>query len=152
DEDFFSSSGFQTGQFDWHVSEELRRVPGVLHVHPIRFNRIPFEGDRALLLCLDGGAPPRAGQAVYFEGSDADRPALARGEGVFVSEGFAHRFHRGRGTTIELPTPKGAVAFKVLAVVEDYSWPRGVIWIDDDLYRAKFEDDIVQEFGVTLDG
>jgi hypothetical protein len=37
-------------------------------------------------------------------------------------------------------------------VVEDYMWPRGSVWIDDDFYRRAFHDDEVQEFGITVDG
>jgi putative ABC transport system permease protein len=148
----FLSSGLQGGSFDAALAVELTKIPGVLHVHALRFSRMPFEGDRVLLLALDGAAPEKSGRAKYVEGGPDDRARLARGEGVFVSEGFARRFGRGRGSEVSLPTPKGSVTFPVLAVVADYSWPRGVLWIDDDLYRATFDDHEAQEFGITLDG
>ena len=148
----FLSSGLQGGSFDAALAGDLKKIPGVLHVHALRFSRIPYERDRVLLLALDGGAPEKAGRAQFIEGGPADRDRLARGEGLFVSEGFARRFGKGRGSSVALPTPKGSVDFRVLAVVADYSWPRGVLWIDDDLYRATFDDHEAQEFGITLDG
>jgi putative ABC transport system permease protein len=148
----FLTSGLQGGSFDAAIADDLRKIPGVLHVHALRFSRMPYEGDRVLLLALDGAAPREAGGEQYIEGEPADRGRLARGEGVFVSEGFARRFGKGRGSSVTFPTPKGSVVFPVLAVGADYSWPRGVLWIDDDYYRAIFDDHEAQEFGITLDG
>jgi len=148
----FLSSGLQGASFDAALADDVQKIEGVLHVHALRFTRMPYEGDRILLLALDGAAPEKAGRAHLIEGVEGDRARLGRGDGVFVSEGFARRFGKGRGTALELPTPQGRRSFPVLAVVADYSWPRGVIWIDDDLYRAVWGDHEAQEFGITLDG
>jgi putative ABC transport system permease protein len=148
----FLSSGLQGASFDAALADDVRRIPGVLHVHALRFSRMPYAGDRVLLLALDGAAPAKAGHAHLIDGEEGDRARLGRGEGVFVSEGFARRFGKGRGSSVELPTPRGLRSFEVLAVVADYTWPRGVLWIDDDLYRATFDDHEAQEFGITLDG
>jgi putative ABC transport system permease protein len=148
----FIESGLQGVSFDAAFADELRALPGVLHVHGIRMSRIPFEGDRVLLFAYDADAPPEVGHAMFVEGGPGDREALARGEGVFVSEGFATRFGRGRGASVELPAPGGRIALPVLAVVEDYTWPRGSIWIDQRFYARAFADDEVQEFAITADG
>jgi putative ABC transport system permease protein len=147
----FLTSGLQGQSFDVALADELRKVPGVLHVHGLRFSRIPYEGERVLLFSLDAGAPRAAGTTLYVEGSEADEPALARGEGVYVSEGFARRFRKFRGSSVTVAAPTGPLELHVLAVVEDYMWPRGTIWIDDDFYRRAFDDHEVQEFGITLD-
>jgi len=144
-------SGLQGASFDASFADELGRVPGVLHAGAFRFSRIPYRGERVLLFAMDGESPPEAGRTLFVEGSQADAPSFARGEGVYVSEGFAHRYRCGRGSRIELPAPSGPLAVTVIAVVEDYMWPRGSIWMDDEFYRSAFHDDEAQEFGLTLD-
>jgi putative ABC transport system permease protein len=144
-------SGLQGTSFDASFAEELKRVPGILYADGLRFSRVPYRGERVLLFALDGRSPPEAGHVLWVDGSAADLPRFASGDGVFVSEGFAHRFGVGRGEKLELTSPDGPRAFEVLAVVEDYMWPRGSIWIDNTLYRTAFHDDEVQEFGITLD-
>jgi putative ABC transport system permease protein len=149
--DDFLTSGLQGNGADAALVDELKRVPGVLHAQGLRFSRIPFYGDRVMLFGVDGARPPEAGQETFVEGSRADRVPFARGDGVFVSEGFARRYSRGRGSEVEVPTPDGPLRLPVLAVVEDYLWPLGSIWIDSAFYRRTFHDDEVQEYAVTVD-
>jgi putative ABC transport system permease protein len=146
------ASGLQGESFDVDFVDELRALAGVRYADAQAFSRIPFRGERVLLFALDGASPSEAGRALFVEESEADLPAFARGEGVVVSEGFARRFRAGRGATIELPAPDGPLHVRVLAVVEDYMWPRGSIWIDRGFYRRAFRDDRAQEFSIVLDG
>ncbi|MBM4016515.1 MAG: FtsX-like permease family protein, partial [Planctomycetes bacterium] len=148
----FIGSGMIGSDFPQAKNGELGAIPGVLHSHGLRFSRIQYEGERVLLFAYDAGAPPEAGAPEFVSGSSADQAALARGEGCFVSEGFARRFGRGRGDAIVVTSPDGPLALPVLAVVHDYLWPRGSIWLDDERYRAAFRDLQVQEFALTLDG
>ncbi len=148
----FVGSGMVGCDFEWRLNGELAAIPGVLHSHGLRFSRLPYQGERVLLFAYDAGGPAEAGDPEYVAGDDRDEAALARGEGCFVSEGFAHRFGKARGASVVLASPDGPLGLRVLAVVEDYLWPRGSIWIDDDFYRRAFHDDAVQEFALTLDG
>lgn len=148
----FIGSGLIGTDFEHRLNGELAALPGVLHSHGLRFSRISFDGERVLFFAFDAGGPPEAGTPEFVDGSRDDERALARGEGCFVSEGFARRFDRPRGSTVTVASPDGPLPLRVLAVVEDYMWPLGSIWVDDDLYRRAFHDDAVQEFGLTLDG
>jgi len=148
----FLGSGMVGSDFDHAINDELRAIPGVLHSHGLRFSRIAYAGERVLLFAFDAGGPPESGEPEYVEGSHADELALARGEGCFVSEGFARRYGAPRGATVTVASPDGPLPLRVLAVVQDYMWPRGSLWVDDDLYRRAFRDGAVQEFALTLDG
>jgi putative ABC transport system permease protein len=148
----FIGSGMIGSDFPGAKNGELAAIPGVLHSHGLRFSRIQHGGERVLLFSYDAGSPVEAGEPEFVDGGPEDQRALARGEGCFVSEGFARRFRRGRGDRVTLSSPDGPLELPVLAVVEDYMWPRGSIWIDDDRYRAAFHDLQVQEFALTLDG
>ncbi|MBL8840402.1 MAG: ABC transporter permease [Planctomycetes bacterium] len=148
----FVGSGMVGCDFERGLNRELAAIPGVLHSHGLRFSRIPYAGERVLLFSYDAAGPPESGDPNYVAGDARDEQRLARGEGCFVSEGFARRFGKGRGATVTVAAPEGPLALPVLAVVEDYLWPRGSIWVDDDLYHGAFHDDHVQEFALTLDG
>lgn len=148
----FVGSGLMGSDFPQALNRDLAAIPGVLHSHGLRFSRITHEGERVLLFAFDAGGPPEAGTPEFVAGDRTDEGALARGEGCFVSEGFARRFGKWRGATVTVASAGGSLPLPVLAVVEDYLWPRGSIWVDDDLYRRAFHDEMVQEFALTLDG
>lgn len=146
------ASGLDGASFDRDLAAEVRRLPGVLHVQPMRFVRIDFRGQRVLLMSLDGAAPEVSGTFLYEQGSPRDRAALARGEGVFASAGLAYREGLRRGDRVALPAPGGDVVLPVLAVVVDYTWPLGSFLMDDDAYARLYGDPLVHELAITGDG
>ncbi len=146
----FLASGLQGTDFDLSLRDEFRAVDGVSHVHGLRFNRIPYRNERVLLFSLDAAAPEDSGQFLYVEGGPADKAAWAKGDGIFVSEGLAFLQGVHRGDSMELPTPGGIRELPILAVVQDYTWPRGVVLIDDDLYQDLYDDFRAHEFAITL--
>jgi putative ABC transport system permease protein len=82
-----------------------------------------------------------------------EREALRRmadGEGVLVSESFRSRFGKGKGSSIELPTPSGLTSFAVLGVYVDYSSDAGSVLIDRALYKKFWHDDLVDAFDLWL--
>ncbi len=81
----------------------------------------------------------------------ADRlPELVAGTGVALSENFAMMNGLKAGDMLELETLKGPHKFKVLGMVEDYSWPKGVIFIDRLTYRELWDDHELTYLNIKL--
>ncbi|MBY0494997.1 MAG: ABC transporter permease [Cyanobacteria bacterium] len=57
---------------------------------------------------------------------------------VIISEPFATRYRKRDGDTIDIPTPKGVMPFKVVAVYYDYASDRGVVIMDRGTFRKYF--------------
>lgn len=92
------------------------------------------------------------GAAKYYSGLDDPETfrKVTEAGGVFVSENFAH-FHRVKvGDRIELKTIGGPRAFEVVEVVEDYSWPTGVIIMDMAPYRRHWKDEALSYVDVRF--
>lgn len=65
--------------------------------------------------------------------------ARAAGE-VLVSENFARKFGVREGEEIVLQTREGDAAFRVAAVIVDYTSERGLVLMDRELYQKKWGD------------
>lgn len=92
------------------------------------------------------------GSTGQFSGLDDDAvfAKLTSGEGVLVSENFAHFHGVGPGDRIELKTMSGPRAFEVVRVVEDYSWPTGVIVMELATYREHWKDETLSYVDVRF--
>jgi len=84
------------------------------------------------------------------DGAQALR-AMGEGAGVIISESFQSKFGKTAGDTIELATPSGLIAFKVLGVYVDYSSDSGSVLIDRALYKRYWRDDLVDAFDLWLE-
>jgi len=76
---------------------------------------------------------------------------MGEGKGVIISESFQSRFGKRVNDTIELTTPSGRIAFRVLAVYVDYSSDVGSVLIDRALYKQYWRDELVDAFDLWLE-
>src|SRR5262249_38220537 len=67
-----------------------------------------------------------------------------------VSDNFAALHGVTEGDAIQLPTPKGPMSFQVAGRMADYSWNRGVVFLDRQRYREIFQDPLVDVYDVYL--
>jgi putative ABC transport system permease protein len=80
----------------------------------------------------------RHGDFVWIGGSaETVRPALARGEGVVVSEVFAHRTGLGPGQRFTAQVGDRRLDWPILAVIRDYRTQGGVVFVDLDALTAR---------------
>ena len=59
---------------------------------------------------------------------------------VVASESFTLKHHAGVGAEVVLPTPRGPVPFRIVAVYYDYSNDRGVLMMDRATFERHFGD------------
>ena len=73
-----------------------------------------------------------------------------RENSVIVSENFAALYGTRVGDAITLPESREPIPFQVIGTVVDYSWNRGTIIMDRDLYKRCFHDPLVDAFDVYI--
>jgi putative ABC transport system permease protein len=155
--DLIVSSGARTaGPKNVPLTEDplagLRSVPGVKIVDLYRLIRSNYQGRPILIESFSAAAsaavrklptPSGEGKMVLSE--------MAAGDGVIVSESFQSKFGKGTNDTVELATPAGLVAFRVLGVYVDYSSDIGSVLIDRALYKKFWQDELVDAFDLWLE-
>ena len=103
-----------------------------------------YQGQDVMVLAIDlasyRAANARRGRQLWR--GPLDRPEQLKrvqdGTHCLVSENFAWLHRKGAGDTVEVGTPGGKASFEVIAAVEDYSWPRGVLVLDLEPFRRIF--------------
>jgi putative ABC transport system permease protein len=134
------------------VLSGIKHVPGVKVVDLYRLIRSTYQGKPILIesFAATESAKVRTLPMARGDGAQALR-AMGEGKGVIISESFQSRFGKGAGDTIELATPSGRTAFKVLGVYVDYSSDSGSVLIDRALYKRYWQDELVDAFDLWLE-
>jgi putative ABC transport system permease protein len=142
------------GALDPAVVERLRAWPGVERVvtsHAVQVT-LPQFGRQAQLASVDGDVSNGSRPYSWVrEGLGDPWPALEAGEGVIISEALVLKENLPLPPPpITLATAEGPRDFEVLAVFYDYSSDQGSIFIDNDLYRALWDDPSVSAVGLFV--
>jgi putative ABC transport system permease protein len=140
------------------IAQELDRVPGVDRrdgrgARGFRYVRIQHGGKTVGLKAWDEPDPSLEGSMFdvtsgAISPAEAARALFASPDAAMVSETFAARFHAPAGSAIDLDTPSGRAAFHVVAVVNDFSSPEGVVYLRRDTYKRLWRDPLVTAFAV----
>lgn len=138
-------------RFPVSLGDEIRQVPGVDEVQAVRTARIVHQGTPVMLVAADVHLIARRVKMRVLEGNpDTMYPAVARGEGVVISDNFALLRHIHKGDTLPLMTPAGRLDLPVLGVVVDYSDQQGTILIDRGLFVKHWKDNTINVFRIYL--
>jgi putative ABC transport system permease protein len=144
------------------VAAEIDAIPGVDVVdghgaRGFRFVRQVVDGRQIALKAIDP-QHPRVGFSLL---DVTDRPVDEAGRALFarspageptvlVSENFAAHFGRKTGDLVELDTPAGRTAFRVVGVAVDFANPEGVVYMARDVYKRYYDDKLVTAFAVEV--
>lgn len=135
------TSIYTPATFPESLVDEMNAVEGVNFSYGVRAALEDFNGKTIMLVALN---LDKYNEAHTLRGAPfipAERmPHLLSGEGVAVSENFLTIHRLKAGQTITLATPHGPKPFKILAGIEDYSWPQGTIFMNRAAYKALWED------------
>lgn len=139
------------GDLSSEIVPFLEAFEGVAAVDPFRAREAVDAAGRPFTLGSgDFRVVARVGGLPLLDGADPRLVAQAarkRGE-VLVSEPFARRFGVRTGGTVSVPTPAGALAFRVAGVYRDYSNDRGTVVMDRARYLELFHDTRVTSVAV----
>ena len=142
----FITSVYTPDTLPRQILEEVRAVPGAGIVYGVQKAFVEYGGQEVMLLAIDvkefRAAHAQRGLSEWARQFETTtRPDAGGVDLVNVSRNFSHRFGVEEGQTIILPTPSGQKAFRVEHVVEDYSWPQGLIAMDRARYVELWKDD-----------
>jgi putative ABC transport system permease protein len=136
---------------DPNVADDLRRLPDIREVVPVRFRRPTYRGTIILVIGFD---------ARRFHAANRDRPdypgldlfpRLTDPGTAIVSENFAALHGISPGDTVTLQGANGPNELRVVGSIPDYSWNRGTVFIDRSTLKRVFDDDRVDICDVFLD-
>ena len=128
------------------MSEQLKKVPGVLSVEPWRRVFMNYNGRRVLLSAASLARYSDHGSSGTMQVVNNKIHFLPGKDNVVISEPFAAMFKVKKGDTITLPTPSGPVEFGVAGVVVDYTSDSGVIAMDIKTYQRHWGDMLCNSF------
>ena len=131
------------------IEPELRAIPGVERVAPTRLVLATIAGKTAALRA-QAASDLRVRPFPVVDHVDGYVDAFARGEAAIVSDNLAYRLGLHAGDTVALDSPTGRRAFRVGAIVLDYTMDIGTFMVDIDAFERWWRDALVTSFLVYL--
>ena len=125
---------------DESVADELRQVPGVAAVLPVRMHFLEFRGRIAMLIALDADAFQSVKDKNPLARNLEKYPELRRPGTALVSYNFAALYGVKKGDRIALDGLDGPLEVEIVGEVLDYTWNRGTILVNRQWYREQFRD------------
>jgi putative ABC transport system permease protein len=134
-----------------HHAARIGRVPGVLAVHSFQGGFLEVGDRRTWVIARPAGANRRVLRSQIIDGSATRAVSLLAGSGwITVSQQLAAEHHVAPGGALVLPTPSGAVRFRVAATTTNLAWSPGVIFIGAGDYQRLWRTRAPTAFGVDL--
>jgi putative ABC transport system permease protein len=129
----------------------IARVPAVASVRAFQGGFLTLGGRRVWVIAR----PPGASRQVITSqivGGDAPAAVTRLGEAgwVAVSRQIASERHTGVGDAITLPTPTGAVRYRIAATTTNLAWPPGVIFMSSADFTRAWASAAPTALGITL--
>ena len=138
------------------VTESLGTIPGVAAVNPVRSISLQAYGRRVEMLAVNAPiylkqVADKGGRHVV-EGPSPLAPDTLSGDepSLLLSEATSARTGKHKGDAFDLPSPTGTHAFRVAAVVIDYSSDQGWAMIDRRWLKEFWHDDQVEATDLFL--
>jgi putative ABC transport system permease protein len=137
------------------IQKELEQVPGVRAIGPnrgmgTRVVQIHYHGKKMMIKAHDHFADFYDYRGFGVVGSNRAETAKKLYASLepftLVTRNFLDRQHKQIGDSVELDTPSGKVAFKIVGEVIDYGSPEGVFYLNREVYKKYFNDHMVTAF------
>jgi putative ABC transport system permease protein len=145
-------SGGQSTPMDESLGNELRKIPGVEAVLPVRMCKI-LVGERTVaVMTTDAAEAYKVEKDRLSKHPDVEllNRMAHEDNAVIVSENFAALNKIRTGDYIPLKSDQGEVKLHVIGMMVDYSWNLGTIMINRSDYVRHWKDEKVTVFDVYL--
>jgi putative ABC transport system permease protein len=141
----------RTMRFPAAMTDELRSVPGVATVQPVREARVGFMGSEVMLVAVDLESIRKTSMVKVVAGNERTLFEDAAGaRGLIVSDSLAQLRRLQVGDVVEIPSPSGMLRLPIVGTVVDYSDQQGTILMERSLFARSWSDDSVNFFRVYL--
>jgi putative ABC transport system permease protein len=129
----------------------IARVPGVAGVRSFFGGYLDYDGRRVWVIARPPGGAREVLRGQIVEGSaSVASAALAAGGKIAVSRQIATEHHTGVGGALTLPTPSGAVRFRIAATTTNLAWNPGAIFVGAADYRRYWKSSAPTALAVAL--
>ncbi len=144
-----ASSSAASGYLGPDALAQVRALPGVAAVQPVRFDTVRVTDGRAAMTLI---ARPVRGSAGLPLVSGTRAPELADGQGdpVWISEAMADLQGLAVGQRVDLPIGGRMHRFTVAGVWRDYARQHGALVIERDDYVRLTGDRRINDFAISL--
>src|SRR6266850_4441748 len=131
---------------------EFGKIPGIKVIDLYRLIRSSYQGKPILIESFSARDSASVRNLPMVAGdSAAALREMGEGKGVIISESFQSKFGKAANDTVELITPSGLIAFKVIGVYIDYSSDSGSVLLDRALYKKYWREDLLDAFDLWLE-
>jgi len=131
-DDDLATSDFAAGS----LPARIAALPGVRSVRSYQGGFLDFAGRRVWIIARAPGTPEPIPASQLQEGDPASAEArLGEGGWIAISQQIAEQHHVRVGQRLTLPTPTGAVAYRVAATTTNLGWSAGAIVLSSADYR-----------------
>jgi putative ABC transport system permease protein len=129
----------------------IARLPGVGGVQAFQGGFLTLGGRRVWVIARPPGASRQVISSQILAGSTTTAVTRLGQRGwVAVSQQIASEQHTGVGGQITLPTPTGAVRYRIAATTTNLAWPPGVIFMSSSDYTRAWASAAPTALGVAL--
>lgn len=137
--------------FDPSQVRDVRSRPGVDRVDTVRHFEVATTVGVAQAVAIDVGDQGRS--AYRFVEGDPNEiwEEVGSGDGILVSEPFAHRYGLGIDDRLGLQTPGGLYEPRIAGVFYGYATERGLCLLAGHVYRRLWGDDSVTALAIHLE-
>jgi putative ABC transport system permease protein len=133
------------------VGNELAALPGVEFVDAYRSTRQTLREQPFNLVSYELERYRRYNDVPVVEGDlDQATREIGAGTGLAASEIFVRSFGVKLGDSVELQTPDGLRAFKIVLVYVDYGADLGILTTTRAVYKRIWRDSLVDSYGLYL--
>jgi putative ABC transport system permease protein len=151
---YLQTRGFATAKWEALFSPEFIRLleqqPEVEAIDLYGVTASSYRQQPIFLIAISAEVVITRTDFIFTSGDDRENwRCLIAGE-VFISDGFARRFHKAAGDTVILQTMHGPQSFQVAAVFVDYSFEQGQIMMDHRTYNENWGPSRITNIGVFL--
>ncbi len=137
--------------FPASMEAEVRQIPGIDEVQPVRTARVEYRGTPIMLISTDTLSINKRVRRQVIEGrSDFMTRETAEGRGVIIGENLSILQKLHVGDTIDLPAPSGILRMPIVGVTLDYSNQLGAVLMDRKKYVSAYGDDSVDVFRIYV--
>jgi putative ABC transport system permease protein len=137
------ATAYPASSFPADLLDEIRGDPECAEAYGVRSRLVPYQGDEIMLITYDAPAVQKGridrGRSAH-PAEDLARAAALQAGDVEVSANLARIHALNTGDRITLDTPQGPRAYRIHSVQTDYTWFRGCVFMDIQVYRSLWND------------
>ncbi|HXC45252.1 MAG TPA: FtsX-like permease family protein, partial [Solirubrobacteraceae bacterium] len=136
---------------DDHYASRINGISGVSSVHVFQSEFMTIGDRRVWIIARPPGASNALLNSQTVEGDAAVAARrLREGGWIAVSKQIAEERHVGLGGVLDLPTPTGAVSFRLAAKTTNFGWTSGVVLMNVNDYTRFWATSEPSALGIDL--